>query len=355
MGLLSPGDRVGEALVVDRFLGEGAFAEAYRVEHAYLGRQALKLFKQVASEQESRALLDEARLLSTLGHPNIVRIFDAGTVRTPAGRRGWFTMEYVPGGTLQRFAAGHRPAVPTPIATEVITQVASGLALAHDQDPPILHRDLTTANILVGYDGTGLRVRISDFGLAKRADPFTMLASAQGTYAFRAPEVLRGIGYSRPGDVWAVGTIAYLLLTNHLPFDTAGPFEPLRMARFRRPLLPPSSYNESVDADLDAIVLAALEVDRTRRTQGARELLDGLLARGGNSALRPYAPSGTAGHAGPPSERARRLVEEARALARTPGELPRAADLLEEAVGLSPRLRERHLETLILWRRGVLT
>lgn len=355
MSLLSPGDRVGDALVVDRFLGEGAFAEAYRVEHAYLGRQAMKLFKQVASERETRELLDEARLLSTLGHPNIVRIFDAGTVPTAAGVRGWFTMEYVPGGTLERFAAGHRPAVPTPVVTEVVTQVAAGLAVAHDQDPPVLHRDLTTANILVGYDGTGLRVRISDFGLAKRADPFTMLASAQGTYAFMAPEVLRGIGYSRAGDVWAVGAIAYLLLTNHLPFDDGGSFEPLRMARFRRPLLPPSSYNESIDAELDAIVLATLEVDRARRTPGARELRDALRASGSRSGFPPYALSAAAGHAGPPSERARRLVEEAWALARTPGELPRAADLLEEAVGLSPRVRERHLETLILWRRGVLT
>ncbi|GAA3296562.1 serine/threonine protein kinase [Dactylosporangium vinaceum] len=281
MSLLHPGDRVGETLVVDRFLGEGAFAEAYRVEHAYLGRLAMKLFKQVASEEQTHDLLGEARLLSTLGHPNIIRIFDAGTVTTPAGRRGYFTMEYVPGGTLQRFAAGHRPAVPTPVVTDVLTQLASGLAVAHELDPPVLHRDLTTANVLVGYDGPSLRIRIGDFGLAKHADPFTMLASAQGTYAFMAPEVLRGFGYSRAADVWSVGTIAHLLLTDHLPYDTGGPFEPLRLARFRRPLLPPSSYNETVDAELDAIVGAALEVDPDRRTPSARQLADALRARAG--------------------------------------------------------------------------
>jgi serine/threonine-protein kinase len=182
-----------------------------------------------------------------------------------------------------------------------------------------------------------------------------MLASAQGTYAFIAPEVLRGVGCSRAGDVWAVATIAYVLLTDHLPFVDGGAFEPLRLTRFRRPLLPPSSYNETVDADLDEIVLAALEVDHNRRTPSARELLDALEARSSGSALPPSALNTTGGHARPPSERARRLVDEARALARTPGELPRAADLLEEAVGLSSQVRERHLETLILWRRGVLT
>src|SRR5699024_10578599 len=139
----------------------------------------------------TRELLEEARLLSTLGHPNIIRIFDAGTVRTPAGVRGWFTMEYVPGGTLARFAARHSPAVPTPLVTETVAQLAAGLAVAHDRAPPVLHRDLTTANLLVGYDGAGLRLRISDFGLARRADPILRLASSQGTYAFMAPEVLR--------------------------------------------------------------------------------------------------------------------------------------------------------------------
>jgi eukaryotic-like serine/threonine-protein kinase len=346
MSLLSAGDRVGEALVVDRLLGEGAFAEAYRVDHAYLGRQALKLFKQVTSADRTHALLGEARLLSTLGHPHIIRIFDAGTVRTALGLRGWFTMEYVPGGTLHRFVAGHRPAVPTALATEVIAQIAAGLAVAHDQDPPVLHRDLTMDNILVGYDGTGLRIRISDFGLARHADPFTGLASAQGTYAFMAPEVLRDLGYSCASDVWSVGVIAYLMLTGRLPFDDGGPFEPLRPGRFRRPLLPPSSYNETVDGELDRIVLAALHVDPWRRTPRAGELAGALRLR------RPSGPVEAPGTA-PPSAHAQELLREAQALARTPGGLPHAADLLEEAVSISPRLRERHLETLLLWRRGV--
>lgn len=163
-------------------------------------------------------MLDEARLLSTLGHPNIVRLFDANTVRTPEGLRGFFTMEYVAGGSLERLAAAHKSMVPRDLVAEVMTQIASGLAVAHDQDPPIVHRDVTLANVLIGYDGTGMRVRVSDFGLAKRADPFTHLASAQGTYAFMAPEVMRNQGYSCASDVWSVGVIAYLLLTNRFPF-----------------------------------------------------------------------------------------------------------------------------------------
>jgi serine/threonine protein kinase len=353
MTLLRSGDRVSDTLVIDRLLGEGAFAEVHRVQHEYLGWQAMKLFKRVASRSETRAMLGEARLLSTLGHPNIVRLFEANTVQTPEGLRGFFTMEYVAGGSLERLAAAHRPSVPTDLVAEVMTQIAAGLEVAHNQDPPIVHRDVTLANVLVGYDGTGMRIRVSDFGLAKRADPFTRLASAQGTYAFMAPEVLRNQGYSCASDVWSVGTIAYLLLTNHLPFDDSAQFSSYSTARFNKRLLPPSSYNESVDRELDRIVMATLEVDRQNRPASASELSAMLRARQQTVARGPV-PQIQNSTARPPTERAKRLADEALALRNIPGQLNRAADLMEEAVNLSPHLREQHLPKLLLWRRGVI-
>lgn len=351
MTLLNSGDRVSDTLVVDRLLGEGAFAEVHRVRHEYLGWQAMKLFKRVASLARTRRMLEEARLLSTLGHPNIVRLFDANTVRTQEGLRGFFTMEYVPGGSLERLARAHGPAVPTELVVEVMEQIAAGLAAAHDQEPPIVHRDLTPANVLVGYDGAGMRIRVSDFGLAKRADPFTRLASAQGTYAFMAPEVLRDEGYSCASDVWSVGTIVYLLLTNHLPFDDGGPFSSYSITRFRRPLLAPSRFNDEVDPELDRVVSATLEVDPRDRPATARVLADTLRDRRTGHGERAT-PSQTT-PANPPTERAQRLADEAVALARRAGELDRAADLMEEAVNLSPHLRDRYLDKLTLWRRGV--
>lgn len=352
MTLLNSGDRVGETLVVDRLLGEGAFAEVHRVRHEYLGWQAMKVFKRIASREETRAMLGEARLLSTLGHPNIVRLFEASTVPTPEGLRGYFTMEYVPGGSLERLAAAHRPTVPTELVAEVMAQIASGLAVAHAQDPPIVHRDVTLANILVGYDAGGMRIRVSDFGLARRADPFTRLASAQGTFAFMAPEVLRNQGYSCAGDVWSLGTIAYLLLTNHLPYD-GGRFSSYSPARFTRPLLPPSRYNETVDPELDRIVLATLEVDPAGRPANAGVLKEALANRRRLLAKDPP-PEISSPAPAPPTVRAQHLADEALALARVPGELERAADLMEEAVNLSPRLRELHLARLLRWRRGVI-
>ncbi|GIE77184.1 hypothetical protein Aph02nite_31340 [Actinoplanes philippinensis] len=355
MTLLSSGDRVTDTLVIDRLLGEGAFAEVHRVRHEYLGWQAMKLFKQVASLEKTREMLGEAQLLSTLGHPNIVRLFDANIVETAAGLRGFFTMEYVAGGSLERLSRSYQSQVPVDLVVEIVEQIAEGLAAAHTQIPPIVHRDLTLANILIGYDGTGMRVRVSDFGLAKRADPFTHLASAQGTYAFMAPEVLKHQGYSCASDVWSVGTIAFLLLTNHIPYHDGGQFSSFSMVRFQRPLLPPSAYNADVDPALDKILMAALAVDPKDRPPTGRALADLLRAR--RTALTvPARPVDVPREksAERPGSRAQALADEAFTLARRPGALERAADLLEEAVNLSPRLRDRHLHTLTLWRRGVI-
>src|SRR3984893_13395250 len=104
MRLLEDGQTIRETYEVERYLGEGAFAEVYRVRHRFLGRQAMKVFKMTGmSLQETEAMLDEAIFLSRLGHPNIVRVFDADTIETPRGVCGFFTMEYVAGGSLQQF------------------------------------------------------------------------------------------------------------------------------------------------------------------------------------------------------------------------------------------------------------
>lgn len=353
MALLAEKSSITDWLTADRLLGEGAYAEVYRVRHAFLGWQALKLFKRVATLEETNAMLEEARLLSKLGHPNIVRLFDANTLRTPEGSRGYITMEYVAGGSLERLLRAHERAVPTDVAVEVIEQITAALGLAHARKPPILHRDLTLDNVLVGYDDTGMRVRLSDFGLSKHADPRTQLASAQGTYAFMAPEVQRLEGYSRAADVWSLGTIAYLLLTGSFPYDDGNPVRGYVAHRYAEAPLPPSRFNEDVDPALDEIVLGALETDPAERTSSALELGERLRRRRAvpRKAIPPTGP-GTAGNT-PPGRRARELAARALELARDPLTLADAADLMEEAVNLSPQVRARHLYRLILWRRGV--
>ena len=94
-------------------------------------------------------MLGEAILLSRIGHPNIVRVFNADVLATPQGNCGYFTMENVPGGSLEKF--WHHMAaqfIPVETAIDLIKQVCRGIAQAHRENPPIIHRDIKPQNIL---------------------------------------------------------------------------------------------------------------------------------------------------------------------------------------------------------------
>ena len=190
MSLLHEGDVIRSTYEVERFLGEGAFAEVYRVRHRFLGRQAMKVFKLVGmTAEEVEQALAEACLLSRLGHSNFIRVFEANVATTTVGQIGYFTMEYLAGGTLLDFRRSFgRSLMPAKAAVEIIRQVCCAMSVAHSSKPPIIHRDVKPQNILIGFDPEGPRARLSDFGLAKHVNPLTLQASARGTRSFKPPE-----------------------------------------------------------------------------------------------------------------------------------------------------------------------
>ncbi|MGO4884405.1 MAG: serine/threonine-protein kinase [Bryobacteraceae bacterium] len=363
---LSDGQIIRETYEVERFLGEGAFAEVYRVKHRFLGRQAMKVFKTTGMTiEEIENVLSEAMLLSRLGHPNIVRVFDANTLETRRGTCGFFTMEFVAGGNLEQFWRSHGTRfVPVDSTVEILRQCCRGLSVAHGESPPIVHRDVKPQNVLVGYDGAGLRVRVSDFGLARRVNPLTLLASAKGTRSFKAPEAF--IDYqsdSCAGDVWALGCTLYLLLTDRLPFSGEGTLDTFDPERFHRPLIPPSRLNLQVDPFLDTIVFRALSVTPRERYPTAKELLADL-SRWAPRPLRPANETKMPGSSessklvlgahSPASETAgRKMADRAFELARQQGNLAEAADLLEESFNRWPALRDELDYWVKLWRKGI--
>ncbi|MBK8976384.1 MAG: serine/threonine protein kinase [Planctomycetes bacterium] len=364
MPLLEIDQEIKGTYVVERLLGEGAFAEVYRVRHRFLGRQAMKVFKQFGMTlAEIEDLLGEPALLSRMGHPNIVRVFDANTFEAGGRALGYFTMEYVSGGSLEHYWRSYRQRLmPVTEAVEIMRQVCDGLAVAHREEPPIVHRDLKPQNVLVGYDGNGLRVRVSDFGLAKRVNPLTLLASARGTFGFKPPESLDNMD-SPAADVWALGTTLYLLLTDVLPYPCNADTDVLDSARFLRPVRPPSVYNIQVDHALDAVLSRCLANKPADRYRDAGELLDDLRRwkpRGlseslplSDSAESTTSKSALGEHTIPNPRDVARTVAEAMRLAEDPGKLVMAADLMEEAIAQDADLRSRYESRLKLWRRGV--
>jgi eukaryotic-like serine/threonine-protein kinase len=355
--ILTEGETIKDTYEVEKFLGEGAFAEVYRVKHRFLGRQAMKVFKQVGmTMEEISKMLGEAILLSKVGHPNIVRVFDANVIETTKGFQGYFTMENVTGGSLEKFWQGHgMQSIPVETTVELAKQICLGLSVAHGQNPPIIHRDIKPQNILVGYEENGLRARISDFGLAKSVNPLTLLATVAGTPTFKPPEVFKKHkSDSCSADTWAVGTTLYLLLTNMLPFKTPNEYGWGDTSHLEKELLPPSSINPDTNKVLDDIVKKALKVNPSERYQNATELLE---------ALNKWDPDDRE----PTTYQAREKTEitplsgvsnaeEAIAVAleyKNEGKLTEAAEFLESKFNDFPELREKYRNAVKLWRCGI--
>ena len=130
MSLLHEGQRIRDIYEVECLLGEGAFGEVYLVKHEFFGRQALKVFKLLALDrEETKDLLREPIPLSKFSHPNVIRVFEAGSVPTANGERRFFTMDYVAGGTLDQFWQSHgQRFVPIETTLDIVRQICRGLA-----------------------------------------------------------------------------------------------------------------------------------------------------------------------------------------------------------------------------------
>jgi len=365
--LLEEGQNIRDTYEVERLLGEGAFGEVYRVKHRFFGRQAMKVFKVSGmTPEETEKNLEEAILLSRLGHPNVIKVFEANTVGTPIGMCGFFTMEYVAGGSLDQFWKSHGAQfVPIETSVEIVLQVARGLAVAHREKPPIVHRDIKPQNILVGYDGSGLRARLSDFGLAKHVNPLTLMASARGTPAFKAPEAYLDVeGDSCPGDIWALGTTLYLLLTDRLPYPDVDALRAGNLDQLETALLPASRLNSQVDPDLERILKRCLAMRKKERYPTAVELmkdLEGWQSRAGTSfagkeqvlGSSTMAKSVVGKSVSINQKKAQEMIDRALKLAADISRLKEAADLMEEAFNHWPELRHQYEYKLKLWRRGL--
>jgi len=364
MPLLKDGQLIRDTYEVERFLGQGAFAEVYRVKHRFLGRQAMKVFKRTGMTlPEIEQMLGEAILLSHLRHPNIVSVFDANIFDTPRGACGYFTMEHIPGGSLDKFWRSFGSSfIPTETTVDLVKQICRGLGQAHQEKPPIIHRDIKPQNILVGYEADGLRARVSDFGLAKKVNPLTLLATAAGTLAFKPPEAFsQRKGDSPAADVWAIGATLYLLLTDRLPVEMPDGTNWNSKHLFDKPITPPTEINPAISKSLEKVVMHALDKSPEKRFPTARELLHDLDAARLYDEATPAPGRSASSDAsktvlGSPSptdgSHGRALVDKALE-ARRAGRLGEAADLMEEAFNKSPELRQKYARQVKLWRCGI--
>lgn len=202
-------------------LGAGGMGVVYLAEDTRLQRQvAVKQLRSDTASASARTRIEqEARLLASLNHPNIVQLYD---VFESEGSLA-LVMEYVEGPTLKRWMREQAPELVQRL--ELLAQICRGLGAAHSLG--IIHRDLKADNILITDSGTA---KIADFGIAKSlqhdGDKLTRDGHVAGSIGAMSPEQLQGRSPDPRSDLFALGTLAYQLLCGHSPFgEDLSPFE----------------------------------------------------------------------------------------------------------------------------------
>lgn len=245
----------------------------------------MKILRAVhSSEDERDAFLREARVLGQLSHKYILEILDAGF---DAQGEPFLISRFASGGSLAarlQQQAG-RP-LPFALALKVLNQVGEALIYAHQRN--VIHRDLKPANILFNEADDAV---LSDFGLATTLSTGSIKhTSPIGTAVYMAPEQFIGV-VSKETDQYALGCLAYELLTGHRVFDASSHFALANLHTNQEPV-PPSHYNPDLPAFVEQAILRALAKQRERRHPGVEAFLRALNdAPDGEDDVPPTLPS----------------------------------------------------------------
>jgi serine/threonine-protein kinase len=281
---LREAEDLGSYRLLER-LGQGGMGEVWRARHRLLASDAaIKLVRPevlgAGTAEEAQVLLRrferEARATAALSSPHTIQIFDFGA--TDDGTF-YYVMQLLVGRDLESLVREFGP-LPANRVLYLLQQACHSLADAHARG--MVHLDIKPANIYACRMGLDYDfVKVLDFGLVKFKEPqlagqslLTMENRASGTPAYMAPEIILGeADVDRRADVYALGCVAYFLLTGQLVFEADTPMKMLLQHVQTRPI-PPSQRTElPIPPELDALVMSCLEKDPKKRPQSAEELL----------------------------------------------------------------------------------
>jgi eukaryotic-like serine/threonine-protein kinase len=290
----------GRYLIGQR-LGSGAMGCVYQARHLELGRIcAVKVIRQELDAEEERETSPcpddavarfriEALAASRLDHPNVLRVLDYGC--EPEDNLWFLVTEHLDGEDLADLMAAEGP-LSTDVSAGILQQVCAALQHAHGRG--VIHRDIKPRNVRIvrreGDDGqVEARVKLLDFGTAMLlSGPGTQPTSDQillGTPAYMSPEQASGQVLDGRSDLYACGVMLFEMVTGRLPFERSCPLA-LAAAHVSATPPPPRSIQDTVDADLEDIILRCLRKNPAHRPQNARELWELL----GRLLVRPAPP-----------------------------------------------------------------
>ncbi len=276
--------RVGRYEVIAH-LATGGMAQIYLARQSGLGQferhVVLKtILRERASDQRFVTMfLDEAKLAATLNHQNVAQVYEVDQ----ADGAYFMAMEYVHGENaraLLETTLRRGWTIPLELATMIISGAAAGLHHAHErrgkngQPLNIVHRDVSPANIMVGYDGS---IKVLDFGIAKAEERATKTVGGtiKGKYGYMSPEQCKGKSIDRRSDIFALGIVLYELTTLRRAFKGNDDFETMKRIVSGDVVLP-SVAVPNYPRELEAIVLTAMANDPGARFQTAQEMIEAL-------------------------------------------------------------------------------
>lgn len=208
--------------VVENIIGTGGMGKVYRGYHKRLKQvvaiKYLQTSPHVNQENARQRFCAEALSYSTINHPNVVKLLDFDCDH----RELCMILEFVPGDNLRQYLTRHGQSHPM-FVIEVITQIAQGLAAAHEKS--IIHRDLKPENIILcptTLDARDYHIKLLDFGIARNLDKvnerYTQEGSVCGTPSYMSPEQARGYNLDHRSDLYSLGVLMFEMLTGQLPF-----------------------------------------------------------------------------------------------------------------------------------------
>ncbi|MFT3699802.1 MAG: serine/threonine-protein kinase [Kofleriaceae bacterium] len=254
---------------IETVIGKGGMGTVYRAHHTLLRRETAIKLMQVANPGTLAYFEQEVQAMSELTHPSSVVVYDYG--RSLDGQF-YYAMEYLPGVDLHALVRRHGPQ-PSGRIARLLAQVCGALQEAHERK--LIHRDIKPANIIACERGGVPDVaKVVDFGLVKNVSEGSRTTQTiKGTAGFIAPEVATDPELVGPGvDIYALGCVAYYLVTGRNVFEAKTPIEQLRLHVKAEPALP--STFATVAPELEAIIMRCLAKHPSDRYATAKALAD---------------------------------------------------------------------------------
>jgi serine/threonine-protein kinase len=272
-----------------KLIGRGGMADVYEGVDTRLGRTvAIKLLKaDLAADPSFEARFrQEAQASARMAHPTIVRVYDAGEdITTDAHghelKHPFIVMEYVRGQLLRDLM--HERRLTQDEAVEFAAGVLTALEFSHKAG--VVHRDIKSANIMISESGL---IKVMDFGIARAvSDSSATMAHTSGivgTAQYFSPEQAKGEQVDSRTDLYSTGVLLYEMLTGRPPFkgETA---VSVAYQHVSEPVPAPTSFDASISAELEQVLLRSLAKDRNERFQTAEEFRENLLAAANGSPL----------------------------------------------------------------------